>query len=45
MAGWIIRNRAKSTETLRGFDADGYHLDEALSSDSELVFVKDLSQR
>lgn len=42
MAGWIIRNRAESAEALRDFDGDGYHLDEVLSSDSELVFVKDL---
>lgn len=41
MAGWIIRNR-RVLEALRDFDGDGYHLDEALSSDSELVFVKDL---
>ncbi|WP_195270083.1 peroxide stress protein YaaA [Eubacterium sp. 1001713B170207_170306_E7] len=40
MAGWIIRRRAADIETLRAFDEDGYRLDETLSSDGELVFVK-----
>lgn len=42
MAGWMIRNRAAEPETLRAFDEDGYQLDEALSSERELVFVKNI---
>lgn len=40
MAGWIIRRRVQEPEALKAFGEGGYHFDEALSSDRELVFVK-----
>lgn len=40
MAGWIVRNRLTDPAALRGFDADGYGLDEGLSSGDALVFTR-----
>lgn len=40
MAGWIIRNRVKSTRALRDFDVDGYRLDPERSRPDEPVFVR-----
>lgn len=41
-ADYCIRHRLTGRSALAGFDCDGYRLAEADSSDSELVFVKDL---
>ena len=38
MARWAVQQRARSVKALRGFDADGYALDDAASSADRLVF-------
>lgn len=40
MARYIIQERIKDTEGLKGFDLDGYAYNEELSSDKELFFTK-----
>lgn len=40
MARFIIQERIKDTEGLKGFDLDGYAYNEELSSDKELFFTK-----
>jgi hypothetical protein len=40
MAGWIIRERIKSTRALREFDGLGYRFDEAASTSSEPIFKR-----
>jgi len=40
MAGWIIRNRVKSTRALRDFDGLGYEFDPARSSAAGPVFTR-----
>lgn len=39
---WFITNRIAEPEELRDFDRGGYRFDEALSNDTELVFVTEL---
>lgn len=38
-ARWVIQNRIESTDKLEGFNELGYRFDEALSTESEPVFV------
>lgn len=45
MAGWIVRNRLTEPAALRGFDADGYALNEGLSSGDLLVFTRCMRAR
>jgi len=40
MARWIMDNRVDRAEGLKDFNADGYKLDKAASTDSELVFTR-----
>lgn len=40
MVRWMAENRVKTPEELKKFDWLGYHLDEALSSEGELIFVR-----
>jgi len=40
MARWIMNNRVDRAEGLKDFNADGYKLDKAASTDSELVFTR-----
>ncbi|MBK18179.1 MAG: hypothetical protein CMM52_04995 [Rhodospirillaceae bacterium] len=40
MARWIMENRVDRAEGLKDFDADGYSLDAAASTDTELVFSR-----
>lgn len=40
MARWIMENRVDRADGLRDFDADGYRLDAAASTDSEMVFSR-----
>lgn len=41
MASWVIRNKAKTLKKLTQFDGDGYRYDEASSSDTQPVFLRD----
>ncbi len=41
MSAYIIKNRVKSVEALKGFDAEGYAYQPELSSASELVFTRE----
>lgn len=45
MAGWIVRNRLADPAALRGFDADGYALNEGLSTGDTLVFTRRMPSR
>ncbi len=40
MTDYIIKNRIKTPEALKGFDKAGYRFNEALSTDQELVFTR-----
>ena len=40
MARWIMQNRVDRAEGLKDFNLDGYKLDKAESSESELVFTR-----
>ncbi len=40
MARWIMENRIENAADLRGFDVEGYRLDAAASSETELVFTR-----
>ncbi len=40
MARYIIENQIDDVEGLKGFDSDGYHFDEAQSSSTEMVFLR-----
>ena len=40
MANYLVQNRHKTTEGLRGFDVAGYCFDEQSSDDSTLVFLR-----
>ncbi len=40
MARWIMENRIENADDLRGFDAEGYRLDQSASSETELVFSR-----
>lgn len=41
MANYIVRNRAKVAEDLKGFDVDGYRFDADGSDDKTLLFLRD----
>ena len=41
MARWIMENRVDRAEGLKDFNADGYALDAAASTDDELVFTRE----
>jgi len=41
MAAWVIRTKAKTRKKLVQFDQDGYRYDEASSTDSKPVFLRD----
>ena len=41
MSAYIIKNRAKSVEALKGFDWEGYAYQPELSAANELVFTRD----
>ena len=41
MARFIVRNRVESEDDLKGFGEDGYAFEPGLSSDEDLVFVRD----
>lgn len=41
MANYIIRNRIKTPDDLRGFDVAGYRFDEASSDEQTLTFLRD----
>ena len=41
MASWVIRNKVKTTNKLIRFDGDGYRYDEASSTPSKPVFLRD----
>ena len=43
MARWAVQRQAATPEALRGFDEEGYALDAAASSASQLVFRRQLS--
>ena len=43
MARWAVQRQAATPEALRGFDKEGYALDAAASSASQLVFRRQLS--
>jgi cytoplasmic iron level regulating protein YaaA (DUF328/UPF0246 family) len=38
MARWAIEHKARTPKALRAFDAEGYALDAAASTDDRLVF-------
>lgn len=40
MSNYIIKNKISSVEDLKGFDYEGYHFDNKLSTDKELIFVR-----
>jgi len=40
MARYIIQNKISKIDKLKGFDIDGYHYNEELSTDKMLMFVK-----
>ncbi len=44
MCRYIIRNRLTEIEQLKEFDLGGYWFDSAASTDSELIFKRDLSE-
>ncbi len=41
MVNYIIRNRITDPKALKNFSDEGYHYDEALSSDSSWVYIRD----
>ena len=41
MVNYIIRNRITDSKALKNFSDEGYHYDEALSSDSSWVYIRD----
>jgi hypothetical protein len=41
MARFIIQNRLENVDALRGFGEDGYAFEPGLSTDEDLVFVRD----
>ncbi|VFQ46368.1 peroxide stress protein yaaa [Desulfoluna butyratoxydans] len=41
MARWIIENRIADVAEVKGFDGSGYRLDQGLSTENSLVFVRD----
>jgi cytoplasmic iron level regulating protein YaaA (DUF328/UPF0246 family) len=41
MARFMVRNRVESEDELKGFTEDGYVFEPGLSSDEDLVFVRD----
>ena len=45
MAGWLVRNRVRSTRALRKFDLAGYAYDAAKSTASEPTFVRPRANR
>lgn len=44
MARWVIRNKVKTLTKLIQFDEDGYHYDEASSTELKPVFLRDSSE-
>jgi len=40
MSHYIIQNQLTEVEALKGFNGDGYHYDESLSTTEQLVFVR-----
>jgi len=40
MTRYIVQNKVSKVEQLKGFDVDGYHYDESLSTEKMLMFVK-----
>jgi uncharacterized protein len=40
MARYIIKNRINETESLKGFDYDGYYYDEKISKENEFWFIR-----
>lgn len=40
MAKWIMQNRIEKADDLRGFDLEGYQLDQSLSEENSLVFSR-----
>ena len=41
MARFMVQNRVETEDDLKGFGEDGYGFEPALSSDQDLVFVRD----
>lgn len=41
MVRWILENSIDDVADVKGFDVNGYRLDEALSTENSLVFVRD----
>ncbi|MEM7186362.1 MAG: peroxide stress protein YaaA [Bacteroidota bacterium] len=40
MTRYILDNQAQTIDDLKGFDYEGYHFSEPMSTDSELVFIR-----
>lgn len=40
MASWLLRNRMKTAEDIKGFDVEGYAFNEELSGENEFVFTR-----
>jgi len=40
MTRYILETGAKSVDDLKGFDSEGYHFSEPMSTESELVFIR-----
>ena len=40
MCRFIVKNKIENVEHLKGFDIDGYHYEEALSDENNLMFIR-----
>lgn len=45
MVNYIVKNRVKEPEDIKGFDIEGYCFNNAMSTDSEWVFIRKESDR